>query len=184
MKISTLFIALIAVSSALSNSCSSTDKALRQQQKALQTRVDSAQAVAAHRALADRNFLLPVDNLTFLHGGTFTVNSTICFLSMQGDKGVIQIASPVANPGPNGIGGFTLEGTVSNLRHNVSKKGDTVMSYRISGKGLTADVSISLPHGTTRASATVEPGYGPGAMRIDGRISPYEPNNVVSGTPF
>jgi len=184
MKISTLFIAFIAVFSALSISCSSTDKVLRQQQKALQTRVDSARAVAAHRALADRDFLLPVDNLTFMHGGSFTVNSTICFLSMQGDNGVIQIASPIANPGPNGIGGFTLEGTVSNLRHSVNKKGDTVMSYRVSGKGLSAEVSINLPGGTTRASATVEPGYGPGSMRVDGHISPYSNNTVVSGTPF
>lgn len=178
-RLLTLAIALITLIS-----CSTTDKAVREQQKQLDRRLDSIKAIAAADAIRNHNFIIAADRVTFKHGGTFSANPTINFISMQNDKGTIQLASPAMPPGPNGIGGFTLSGQVRNIHLSYDKKGNAMLTYVLSGMGLTADVTVRLPKGKTMATAVVDAGYSTAGMTVDGRLSPFDPSSVVKGRDF
>ena len=145
--------------------CSTTDKALRQQEKELRAQVDSVRAVSAMQSLERQQFMVLVDRISFRHGGTYPVQSNINYLYINGDKGSVQLASPVAAPGPNGIGGLASTAT-----------------FLVSGYGTTANISLKLRKGDTRAHIDIE---GPAnmAMSADGILKPYDPSEIVRGYP-
>lgn len=162
-------------------SCSTANEAQRQQRKAYAAMMDSINAVNAYKALADSRFVLPIDEMVFKHGGTVQTNPTINYLSLDSMNAVIQISFPQAAPGFNGIGGITVEGAPRNLRYSVDKKGTATLMYVVSGKGIVADVTVRLPEGQTKASASVDAGYSTAGVTVYGKIAPIANGWVVKG---
>lgn len=162
--------------------CSTTDKALRQQEKELRAQVDSVRAVSAMQSLERQQFMVLVDRISFRHGGTYPVQSNINYLYINGDKGSVQLASPVAAPGPNGLGGLTFTGGVRNFKFRTDKKGNATATFLVSGYGTTANISLKLRKGDTQAHIDIE---GPAnmAMSADGILKPYDPSEIVRGYP-
>ena len=74
--------------------CSTTDKALRQQEKELRAQVDSVRAVSAMQSLERQQFMVLVDRISFRHGGTYPVQSNINYLYINGDKGFLARSRP------------------------------------------------------------------------------------------
>lgn len=161
--------------------CSTANEAQRRQKKEVAAAMDSISAANAYKALADNRFVLSADEMMFKHGGSVQVNSTINYLSLDSLKAVIQISFPQSAPGFNGLGGVTLEGSPRNLRYSVDKKGTATLMYVVSGKGMVADVTIRLPKGQTKASATVDAGYSSAGVTIYGKITPLASSWVVKG---
>lgn len=150
---------------------------VRKQLEAIQDSLDYAAAV---KALQERNFVMSADQLVFKHGETAFVTSATNFVSLTGDDAVVQIA-PFNSGGPNGVGGITVEGKASSAKVDRDKRGTLLFSMNVSGLGISAMVTISLPEGSNRASLLVESMYRSGRITLNGRLLPYDRRSVVQG---
>ena len=150
---------------------------VRKQLEAIQDSLDYAAAV---KALQERNFIMSADQLVFKHGETAFVTSATNFVSLTGDDAVVQIA-PFNSGGPNGVGGITVEGKASSVKVDRDKRGTLLFSMNVSGLGISAMVTISLPDGSNRASLLVESMYRSGRITLNGRLLPYDRRSVVQG---
>ena len=150
---------------------------VRKQLEAIQDSLDYAAAV---KALQERNFVMSADQLVFKHGETAFVTSATNFVSLTGDDAVVQIA-PFNGGGPNGVGGITVEGKASSVKVDRDKRGTLLFSMNVSGLGISAMVTISLPEGSNRASLLVESMYRSGRITLNGRLLPYDRRSVVQG---
>lgn len=150
---------------------------VRKQLEAIQDSLDYAAAV---KALQERNFVMSADQLVFKHGETAFVTSATNFVSLTGDDAVVQIA-PFNSGGPNGVGGITVEGKASSVKVDRDKRGTLLFSMNVSGLGISAMVTISLPEGSNRASLLVESMYRSGRITLNGRLLPYDRRSVVQG---
>ena len=150
---------------------------VRKQLGAIQDSLDYAAAV---KALQERNFVMSADQLVFKHGETAFVTSATNFVSLTGDDAVVQIA-PFNSGGPNGVGGITVEGKASSVKVDRDKRGTLLFSMNVSGLGISAMVTISLPEGSNRASLLVESMYRSGRITLNGRLLPYDRRSVVQG---
>ena len=150
---------------------------VRKQLEAIQDSLDYAAAV---KALQERNFIMSADQLVFKHGETAFVTSATNFVSLTGDDAVVQIA-PFNSGGPNGVGGITVEGKASSVKVDRDKCGTLLFSMNVSGLGISAMVTISLPEGSNRASLLVESMYRSGRITLNGRLLPYDRRSVVQG---
>lgn len=153
---------------------------VRKQLEAIQDSLDYAAAV---KALQERNFVMSADQLVFKHGETAFVTSATNFVSLTGDDAVVQIA-PFNSGGPNGVGGITVEGKASSVKVDRDKRGTLLFSMNVSGLGISAMVTISLPEGSNRASLLVESMYRSGRITLNGRLLPYDRRSVVQGAPL
>ena len=85
-------------------------KVTRKERKALQARVDSMLHARADSAMLDSAFVLEADEVMFKRGYTAHVTSSTNFVSVCGDRAVVQVAFNVPWSGFNGMGGITVEG--------------------------------------------------------------------------
>ena len=72
------------------------------ERKAIQEKLDSLMYVEAEKAISDKDFTLEADKVEFKYGQTAFVNSNTNFVSVTGDKSVVQVAFNVPVSGPNG----------------------------------------------------------------------------------
>ena len=83
------------------------------QEHKLNELADSLASIQAIAAMRNQDFVLLIDNVTFNNGNTVFVNSSVNFLSVKGDRAVVQISPSNFAPGPNGLGGVTVDGIIS-----------------------------------------------------------------------
>lgn len=146
--------------------------------------MDTLVWLQAVQALNDSSFVLEADAVTFKYGTRVQVNSTTNFISFHDGKAVVQISPSYAYAGPNGVGGITVEGSVSNVKISYDRKGGLVYSMNVQGRGISAAVTISLSQGSSRAYADVSPNFNSNRVRLEGRIVPYKYSNTVEGISF
>lgn len=156
-------------------------RARSQQDKEAERLVDSLAGVQAVVAIKNNDFVLEANSITFRGGHTTFVSSIKNFISLKGDRAVVQIAPSDYVSGPNGLGGITVEGNVTGKKTRVDKKGNTRMSFNVSGIGINAQVEINTFKGTNKASARVTPNFNSNTLWLDGIIVPYEASDVVEG---
>ena len=143
--------------------------------------LDTLTWLQAQKAVEDSSFVVEADAVTFKYGTRIQVNSTTNFISMNGDRAVVQIAPSYTFSGPNGVGGVTVEGTVSNVRKSYDKKGRLLFSMNVMGRGVNASVSISVSPGSNRAIVDVSPTFNSNDVRLEGRIVPYKFSRAFEG---
>lgn len=144
--------------------------------------LDTLSWLQAQKAMNDSSFVLEAEAVTFKYGTRIQVNSTTNFISMDGNRAVIQISPSYSHSGFNGVGGITVEGYVSNVEKTFDKKGRMHFSMNVTGRGVNANVSIMAVPGTNRVSATVSPTFNSNDIRIDGYLVPYGFSRVFEGT--
>ncbi len=142
---------------------------------------DSIASVQARAALQNQDFVLEADNVTFKSGNTVFVNSTTNFISVKGNRAVVQISPSNFASGPNGVGGVTVDGMISGQKVTTDKKGRITYSMNVMGIGINAQVEIYMFPGTNRASATIYPNFNSNTIWVEGDIVPYENSNVFEG---
>ena len=151
------------------------------QDRQLNALADSLAAVQGRAALVNQDFVLEATSITFKNGTTTFVNTTTNFISLKGNKAVVQISPSNFASGPNGVGGVTVEGNVSDLTVRTDNKGRTTLSMNVMGIGINAQVEVYMYPNTNRASATVYPNFNSNTIWIQGTIVPYENSNVFEG---
>ena len=151
------------------------------QDRQLNALADSLAAVQGRAALVNQDFVLEATSITFKNGTTTFVNTTTNFISLKGNKAVVQISPSNFASGPNGVGGVTVEGNVSDLTVRTDNKGRTTLSMNVMGIGINAQVEVYMYPNTNRASATDYPNFNSNTIWIQGTIVPYENSNVFEG---
>lgn len=149
-------------------------KELKKLEKERKEELDQLAHDKAVQAIRDHQFVLLVESVNFTGGPWANGLSTDRnFIVVQGDIGAIQTATSYRHPGPNGLGGFTSSGTVRELRIQETKKGDLIADFSIVGTTANSSVSITLYHGSDKATAMVSHNIGPGSFTMRGQLVPY-----------
>ena len=157
-------------------------KARSAEREEINALTDSIAGVQAAAAVQNKDFVLEADQVTFKNGNTVFVNSSTTFISVKGDRAVVQISPSNFAAGPNGVGGVTVDGYITGLQKMTDKKGRTTVSFNVSGIGINAQIEIYMTPGTNRASATIYPNFNSNTVWIQGDIVPYENSDVFEGT--
>ena len=135
----------------------------------------------ARVALRNQDFVLEADNVQFRNGNTVFVNSSTNFISVKGNRAVVQISPSNYYSGPNGLGGVTVDGYVSELQVKTDSKGRITYSMNVTGIGINAQVEIYMYPNSSQATATVYPNFNSNTVWLQGTIVPYENSNVIEG---
>ena len=156
-------------------------RARSEQRHELNELADSIAGVQAAAAVQNRDFVLEADQVTFKNGYTAFVDSSTTFISVKGNRAVVQISPSNFSAGPNGVGGVTVDGTISGMQRMVDKKGRTTLSFNVTGIGINAQIEIYMTPGTNNASATIYPNFNSNTVWIEGEIVPYQNSGVFEG---
>ena len=156
-------------------------KARSAERREINELTDSIAGVQAAAAVLNRDFVLEADQVTFKNGNTVFVNSSTPFISVKGNRAVVQISPSNFSSGPNGVGGVTVDGSISGMQRMVDKKGRTTLSFNVMGIGINAQIEIYMTPGTNQASATIYPNFNSNTVWIEGEIVPYENSDVFEG---
>lgn len=156
-------------------------RARSEQRRELNELADSIAGVQAAAAVQNRDFVLEADQVTFKNGYTAFVDSNTSFISVKGNRAVVQISPSNFSAGPNGVGGVTVDGSISGMQRMVDKKGRTTLSFNVTGIGINAQIEVYMTPGTNRASATIYPNFNSNTVWVEGTIVPYENSDVFEG---
>lgn len=156
----------------------------REARRAIEAQMDSVAFLKAVNALKEGAFVLEATNVTFSNGLVRFVSSNTNYVQMDNGEGVVQTAFSnfTYNPGPNGLGGVTVEGRISSPTLKEDKDGNVYYTYSIQGVAISATVSISLTAGTNNASAQISPNFNGNNMTMTGNLLPLAESDVFQGT--
>ena len=143
---------------------------------------DSLASVQARAALRNQDFVLEADNVQFRNGNTVFVNSNTNFISVKGNRAVVQISPSNFASGPNGLGGVTVDGIISGQEIRTDSKGRITYSMNVMGIGINAQVEIYMFPDSNSATATVYPNFNSNTVWLNGTIVPYENSSVIEGS--
>lgn len=144
---------------------------------------DSTAFVQAVEALRSGSWALEASNVTFNNGVTRFVTESTNFVSINNGQGMVQTAFDNSNVySPNGLGGITLEGSVSGERMTQDSNGNIFYSYTVVGPSFSAMVYVTLAVNSNQASARIDPDFSGQSMTMNGYIYPYSTAGIFQGT--
>lgn len=155
---------------------------VKEQVRVEQAALDSVYFEQAQKAIEARQFVLEADRVMFKYGTTAYVNPNTNFVAMEGDKATVQVAFNIPVGGPNGLGGITLDGNVTNFKQKVGKRGTLYISFHVTGTGISADIDISLPQGSSTAQLSIRPTFNSNELQLSGHVLPLSHSNVFKGS--
>ena len=178
MKKILLMVALASLCASVSAQKSADRKAARAAQKEYYRALDARMHDSAMKALQDSMFILKADKVTFRRGQIAYVSSTTNFISMEGERAVIQLAFPnLPWPGANGF-----DGIVTNVSTKTDKKGFVRYQMSVMGSGTSSWMAeIVLNPLDNKASVTVYPTYSSNRVTLSGELVPYDRRSVYKG---
>lgn len=153
----------------------------RARQKAAQEIEESAAYAEAVKALEEKQFVLEADQVIFKRGETAYVNTNTNFVLVNQNRGTVQVAFNTYFAGPNGIGGVTVDGTVSGVKMKTDKRGNVTYSFSIMGTGISAQVFMTLVNGDNEATVSISPNFNSQTLTLRGKIISLEQSNIFKG---
>lgn len=138
----------------------------------------------AVQAINNQSFVLEANTIQPMNGQVFYVNSNTNFVSLNGGQAMVQIASNSPYPGPNGLGGITVQGSASNIQTKQDDKGNVYLNMSVQGTFISATVSLMLTNGTNNATVTVDPNFSGRYLQMTGVLVPYSQSNIFQGTTY
>lgn len=155
----------------------------RDAERAKEHTQDSIAFAQAVNALRSGSWALEASNITFRNGVTRFVTESTNYVSIEDGTGTIQTAFDNVNvSSPNGLGGITLEGTVSGERMSQDADGNVYYSYALQGPNLSAIVYVTLAANSNQASARIDPNFSGNTITMNGYIYSYDNAGVFQGT--
>ena len=153
----------------------------RARMKAEEQVADAISYDDAVAALKAHQFVLEADQVMFRNGQTAFVNSNTNFVLVNQGRGTVQVAFNTVYPGPNGIGGVTVDGTTSDMKFTTDKKGNVNCQFSIQGIGISAQIFITLTNGGNNASVTISPNFNSNTMTLSGNLVPLDQSSIFKG---
>jgi hypothetical protein len=158
-------------------------KLTKKQRKQLKAMMDSINFARAAAAMDNMDFVLRADRLLFKYGHTAYVNSVTNFISVSGDYATVQVA-PFYGGGPNGVGGITLDGRVSNVKYETRKNGNWSLSMSVMGSIISATLNIELYAGGNNAEVTITSNFRSNKITLTGTLTPPDDTYIYKGTSY
>lgn len=159
-----------------------TRKARKEAEKAKKEAEEMALFAEAFKALNDGYFVLEADRVEFRRGTNVYVSPNTNFISMVDEKATIQLNSTgAAFSGPNGIGGITVDGNVSNISLKQDRKGNITYNMMVQGVGVSATVTIRMSKGSNFCTAMVSPNFNGNRMNFTGYLYPFDKSDIYKG---
>lgn len=185
MKAIITLIMFVAATFAATAQSNTQDKKLsKKEKKLMEARIDSAFNAEAIQAINDTAFTIEADQVMFKRGYTAHVTASTNFVAVRGDNAIVQVAFNVPVSGFNGLGGITVEGSISRYEVNKDKKGDVFVRMGVMGKGISAQLFISLWKGANKATVSIQPNFNSNKLTLSGMMWKPERSNVFKGTTF
>lgn len=155
----------------------------RKIRKSIEAQQDSIAYFKAVKALKSGSFVLEADNVMFNNGITRYVSNSTNYVQADNGEGIVQTAFTnfAYSPGPNGLGGVTVEGKLSGWVLRKDKDGNYFCNYNIQGTAVSATISITLTGGTNQASVIVSPNFNNNNITMTGRLYPLDESDVFQG---
>lgn len=138
----------------------------------------------AMQAITNQSFVLEANSVQPLSGRVYYVNSNTNFVSLNDGQARVQIASNSPYPGPNGLGGITVQGSASNIQVKQENNGNVYLSMSVQGIFISATVNLVLYSGSNNAMVTVDPNFSGNDLTMNGTLLPYSESNVFQGTTY
>lgn len=160
------------------------EKMNRQEKKEAQKATEQALYEQARQAIENKAFTLEADRVIFKRGRNAFVSSNTNFVMVDGDKASVQVAFNIPVSGPNGLGGVTVDGSVSGYKIKTDKKGNVYLSMSVMGVGISAQVSITLTYGNNNATVDIRPNFNSNRLTLSGVLLPLDQSNVFKGRSF
>ncbi|PWJ42085.1 DUF4251 domain-containing protein [Sediminitomix flava] len=155
------------------------EKELRKSQESA---IKNAEFELAKKSLEDTTFLLSADYLFTKRGRMIPVTERTNFIYVKDGEATLQLAfNGFMAPGPNGIGGITLEGRISDIKCTTTKNGSISYRFNVMGSGLMANVTVHLVSGSNVATATVNSNVSSGRIEFKGTLTPLDENAIYKG---
>lgn len=164
---------LMIVVATMTNSCKSV------QVSPEQAALDSVANVAARQLMQSKGFMFSGEQLTIRGGRMVNVTPNTNFILVEGDNATIQI-SPGIGAGPNGVGGFTFKGMVTNYKCEV-KKSETIVTFLFSSNGSSGDVRMVLYKNSNKATTYINSTFYRGKTQMWGKILPLGGSRIMEG---
>ena len=92
-----------------------------------------------------------------------------------------RLPSMFPSPGPNGIGGVTVQGNISGYKIQTDKKGTTQVSMSVTGIGISAQIWITMYKGSHEASVEILHNFNSRRLTLNGVILPLHKSTVFQG---
>ena len=159
-------------------------RARSEEDRLLNELADSLAGIQAVTAVKNQDFVLEAQTVQFRTGPSIFVDSSTNFISVKGNRAVVQISPSNFAAGPNGVGGVTVNGMISGQEYKVGKHGYATYSFNVMGVGINAQIEVYLTPGTNQASATIYPNFNSNTVWVQGNIVPYENSNVIEGSSY
>lgn len=159
-------------------------KLTKKQRKQLKAMMDSINFARAAAAMDNMDFVLRADRLVFKYGHTAYVNSVTNFISVSGDYATVQVAPFYGGGGPNGVGGITLDGRVSNVKYETRKNGSRSLSMSVMGSIISATLNIELYTGGNNAEVTITSNFRSSKITLIGTLTPPDDTYIYKGTSY
>lgn len=126
-------------------------------------------------------FVLEADMLYDRYGNSRMVQSTINFISADSTHGVLQVGSN-AYLGMNGVGGVTIDGSISSYEYTINKKNSVyTISYVLRSPVGSYDIQITA-QSSGRADARVSGALSGSSLRYSGRLVHPAESHVFKGS--
>jgi len=153
------------------------EKQMKKEQQAKELE-ESAAVVSAMVNYA--TFVLEANQLRNKQGESLIVTSTLNFVAVDSTTGVLQIGDD-AGVGPNGVGGITVEGNISDYKFTQNERNGTfTVTYYLQSPVGTYDVRLTaFPNG--RAEATLSNATWGGRITFSGELIPPMVSRVYKG---
>lgn len=135
----------------------------------------------ACRAVDSCDFVLEAEKIEFRSGQFVYVNSSTNFVSLHGKEATIQLAFNIPISGPNGMGGITVDGTISKIDKKKDRKGNMMYEMMVQGIAVSANVVIHLTEGTNDCRVTVMPNFNNRRISFVGHLYPSQFSRVFKG---
>lgn len=185
MKAIITLIMFVAATFAATAQSNTQDKKLsKKERKLMEARIDSAFNAEAIQAINDTAFTIEADQVMFKRGYTAHVTASTNFVAVRSDNAIVQVAFNVPVSGFNGLGGITVEGSISRYEVNKDKKGNVFVRMGVMGKGISAQLFISLWKGANKATVSIQPNFNSNKLTLSGMMWKPERSNVFKGTTF
>ena len=153
----------------------------RAERRALQQKIDSVQWAEAMQAVADTAFTLEADHVVFKYGQRAYVSPTTNFVKVGGGRATVQVSFNIPVAGPNGMGGVTVDGTVTGYDVKTDKRGTAYVTLNVMGIGISAQLMITMLKGSNQASIDILPNFNSNRLTLEGTILPPSKSFVVKG---
>lgn len=154
----------------------------RAENRQLEAENDSVIFLKALAALKSGNWVMEGDNVMFRNGMLRYVSPNTNYVAVKNGEGTVQTAFDNFVYSPNGLGGVTVQGDVSDQKISRDKDGNVYMNFSIFGGSISATLNLTLAYGTNQASIYISPNFNGNTLTMNGNLLPYAEATIFEGT--